>query len=176
MSFHIEAARLTDINSLLGLESAVFVPADGMLSRRAFRHHVLSKNMLLVARNDQADAGIAGYILVLIHKHSARIYSLAVDPACQGHGIAKLLLRHAFNKLGLANKFWVTLELRNSNERARRLYETFGFAQQGVIREYYGDGEDAVYMTLAIGKGERRIPVRKPSKRDIVRQTDVTVL
>ncbi len=41
----------------------------------------------------------------------------------------------------------IALEVRPSNERARALYEWFGFQAQGTLRAYYSDnGEDAVVM------------------------------
>jgi ribosomal-protein-alanine N-acetyltransferase len=43
-----------------------------------------------------------------------------------------------------------TLEVRRSNEDARRLYERFGFASAGVRRAYYSNPvEDALVMWRA---------------------------
>ena len=51
-----------------------------------------------------------------------------------------------------AQRLW--LEVRVSNERARRIYERFGFVNCGLRRHYYparGTGrEDAVVMSLAL--------------------------
>jgi ribosomal-protein-alanine N-acetyltransferase len=40
------------------------------------------------------------------------------------------------------------LEVRKSNEPARRLYEAAGFSVSGERAAYYADGEDAVLMHL----------------------------
>jgi ribosomal-protein-alanine N-acetyltransferase len=40
------------------------------------------------------------------------------------------------------------LEVRKSNEPARRLYEAAGFSVSGERVAYYADGEDAVLMRL----------------------------
>jgi ribosomal-protein-alanine N-acetyltransferase len=53
------------------------------------------------------------------------------------------------------------LEVRRSNQRARDLYERYGFREIGLRRAYYPAGfgrrEDAVVMSLSItaGQGEK---------------------
>jgi ribosomal-protein-alanine N-acetyltransferase len=47
----------------------------------------------------------------------------------------------------------IWLEVRESNVRARKLYERYGFAQSGLRRNYYpadGGREDAILMTLRL--------------------------
>lgn len=44
----------------------------------------------------------------------------------------------------------VLLEVRASNKPAQRLYASLGFERVGVRKRYYGDGEDAVLMTLLL--------------------------
>ena len=44
----------------------------------------------------------------------------------------------------------MTLEVRRGNAAARRLYESLGFEEVGVRRNYYGSGEDALIMRLAL--------------------------
>lgn len=42
---------------------------------------------------------------------------------------------------------YITLEVRASNEKAKRLYEKFGFKSLGVRKKYYQDNnEDAIIM------------------------------
>lgn len=149
MSFFISAARLEDIKELVELEQKVFIPSDGVLGSRAFRYHIQkNKNLLLVARNTDAPQQLAGYILVLVHKRSARIYSLATDPAFQKQGIGRELVATAIEmvlNLGLEK---ITLELRKNNQGALRLYESMGFIVNGIRADYYQPGEDAIMMSL----------------------------
>ena len=53
-----------------------------------------------------------------------------------------------------AHAQWLWLEVRASNERARRLYRRRGFAEAGLRRGYYpapqGTREDAVVMSLKV--------------------------
>jgi ribosomal-protein-alanine N-acetyltransferase len=40
----------------------------------------------------------------------------------------------------------VKLEVRESNDTARRLYRGFGFEHYGTVPRYYANGEDALVM------------------------------
>ena len=47
----------------------------------------------------------------------------------------------------------VTLEVRRSNVAGRRLYESLGFEEVGCRPNYYGRGEDALILRLALADG-----------------------
>ena len=61
------------------------------------------------------------------------IITIFVDPNYQGQGVAQRLL----NELHTLNIQEFILEVRESNLKARRFYEKFGFVQKGVRRHYY---------------------------------------
>ena len=66
-----------------------------------------------------------------------------------GGGLLDELLRRARNDGGAA----VWLEVRESNQPARRLYEKHGFRETGCRRRYYGDpAEDAVLYEFRFDK------------------------
>jgi len=45
----------------------------------------------------------------------------------------------------------ITLEVRESNAPARKMYESFGFKEVGIRKNYYADNrENAVIMTVYI--------------------------
>ena len=81
----------------------------------------------------------------------AEILDVAVVPAWRRRGIARSLLRGLFERLP-ADIHRVLLDVRVSNEAARRLYGSLGFTEDGVRRNYYptadGRREDAVLMSL----------------------------
>ncbi len=153
----VEPARFSDIGALLEIEQAVFVPADGMLTRRSFRRHIQSRHLLLVARGSEPGTEVAGYVLVFVHTRSARIYSLAVHPRYQGRGLARTLLEAVLEALRARPLDAVKLEVRKTNCRARGLYESLGFEVTQTRPDYYGPNEDAICMSRAI---------RPPASRD----------
>jgi ribosomal-protein-alanine N-acetyltransferase len=76
----------------------------------------------------------------------AEIHTIGVDPAFQGRGIGRALLR---GLLEVADSVGATvfLEVRTDNEPARALYESEGFATVGLRRRYYQpSGADAHTM------------------------------
>lgn len=77
----------------------------------------------------------------------AEITNVAVHPDRRRQGIAKRLLTEALKLsegMGIRN---VTLEVRPSNEAAVRLYESFGFREEGRRPHFYEKPEeDALIM------------------------------
>ena len=146
MAVLIESAGMQDLDALLELESEAFNAADWMLSRRAFRYHLQSNNLLLVARQSRNNPTPVAYILVLKRKKTARIYSLAVSPAFRRQGIASQLFKEALNDCIASQLYKVRLEVRASNHTAISLYKALGFQEHDVCPDYYQDHEDACRM------------------------------
>lgn len=72
----------------------------------------------------------------------SEIINLAVDPKYQGQGIAKELLQDILNEA----KTWL-LEVRESNIKAKALYESLGFEVIAQRKQYYQNPrEDALIM------------------------------
>lgn len=75
------------------------------------------------------------------------IHTIAVDPAHQRRGLGRLLMEQLMHA---ADSFDgpVFLEVRTDNDAAIALYESFGFTNQGIRRNYYQpSGADAYTMT-----------------------------
>ena len=142
----MDRAQLADLDALVRLENEVFKASDGLLSRRAFRYHLTSKNELLVARSAKGSRQIMGYILSLKHKYSTRIYSLAISPEFQRQGIAKLLINQVIENSVNNGIYTLKLEARVSNLKAINLYQSLGFTALSIRENYYEDAEDAYCM------------------------------
>lgn len=75
------------------------------------------------------------------------ITNIAVSPEFRRLGFGRILVRELMEKgekLGI--NLW-TLEVRESNEAAIKLYENFGFTNQGIRPNYYEDNdENAIIM------------------------------
>ena len=102
------------------------------------------------------DAGDAllGYFVAMFGVDELHLLNITVAPAVQGRGHARRLIE-ALTGLARerrASQLW--LEVRESNGRARAMYERLGFVQVGQRKNYYPAGfgrrEDAVVMSLQI--------------------------
>ena len=95
--------------------------------------------------------GYAGMWVVLDEAH---ITNIAVRPEWQGRGIGRHLLKGLIRLARRSGADALTLEVRPSNTAALRLYESEGFATEGVRKKYYSDnGEDAYIMWLRCTNG-----------------------
>ncbi|HOD51501.1 MAG TPA: ribosomal protein S18-alanine N-acetyltransferase [Candidatus Hydrogenedentes bacterium] len=95
--------------------------------------------------------GYGGFWLVLDEAH---ITSVTVRDTFRGLGLGRELTQYLVDIAGQAGARIATLEVRESNIRARTLYETFGFRQIARRKGYYPrSGEDAIVMLLELGKG-----------------------
>lgn len=77
------------------------------------------------------------------------LLNLCVRPGAQGQGVARVMLRHVLAVALAQQAACVTLEVRESNDRARNLYASEGFSETGRRPDYYRDGrgrEAAVIM------------------------------
>ncbi|MDP4153195.1 MAG: ribosomal protein S18-alanine N-acetyltransferase [Bacillota bacterium] len=99
----------------------------------------------VVAEEEGNPIGYAGMINVL---GSGEIMSVAVLPEYRGRGIATKLLNALISHARDSEIEEMYLEVRSSNENAKKLYEKFGFKETGLRQNYYENPrEDAVLMT-----------------------------
>lgn len=96
------------------------------------------------------DAGVVGFVIAEITPNHGRAFGhikdLAVHPEYRRRGIASTLLERAIVTLAGEGATSVKLEVRESNEAARSLYESFGFSPMRRRGAYYEDGEDALVL------------------------------
>jgi len=95
----------------------------------------------------QVDGIVVGYSGLMVTGEDAHVTTIAVDPAWHRRGVgARLLIEMARTAVELGARH-LTLEVRMSNEPAKRLYTKFGFAPAGVRKNYYVEtNEDALVM------------------------------
>lgn len=80
----------------------------------------------------------------------AEIIHFICDKAYQRQGIAYQLLSEWLRQLAQQGIKQAFLEVRNSNQRAKKLYSQVGFVEVGQRKGYYSHGEDAIVMRLRL--------------------------
>jgi ribosomal-protein-alanine N-acetyltransferase len=92
--------------------------------------------------------GYAGYWILADEIH---ISTIAVDPALRRQGLGQLLLLNILF-LGYDHQAsLVTLEVRETNTSARKLYKKYRFMEVGLRKRYYRDtGGNAILMTVML--------------------------
>ena len=98
---------------------------------------------------------VAGYVISWFLRGEVHILNVAVATVFQRRGIGRRLLAHVIELGEQTEHHLATLEVRASNDAAKLLYVTMGFAPVGIRRRYYRDNdEDAIVMVKRLG--ERR--------------------
>jgi len=96
------------------------------------------------------DGRVVGYIVAdSVPNHGeaiGHVKDLAVAEERRGEGIGRRLLQRGLSAMAAQSVGRVKLEVRASNDRARRLYRGFGFEHRGTVPRYYANGEDALVM------------------------------
>lgn len=79
------------------------------------------------------------------------ITNVAVNSECRGKGYGKKLVNHLLKQSELEKAFFITLEVRESNENAIALYEKCGFKKIGERKNFYSKPtENALIYTYYI--------------------------
>lgn len=96
------------------------------------------------------DGRVVGYVVAdLTPNHGkslGHVKDIAVAEQRRGEGIGRKLLQRSLSALAAQNVASVKLEVRASNETAKRLYRGFGFEHHRTLPRYYSNGEDALVM------------------------------
>lgn len=95
---------------------------------------------------------LLGYLVAMPGVDEVHLLNITVAPAHQRQGWARFMLDALVLWSRGQQAQWLWLEVRQSNEAARRLYQRYGFSQVGLRKGYYPDGhlrrEDAIVMSL----------------------------
>lgn len=148
--FQIRPATPADVPALLALERVCF--PDPWSERGIVESLAPPNGRGLVAASAR---GVVGYLITREVGGSGEILNLAIAPGTRRQGVGGALLRAGLAALGARGVVEVFLEVRESNQAARELYQRAGFRVVGARRGYYrSPSEDALVMRLEIGPSE----------------------
>jgi ribosomal-protein-alanine N-acetyltransferase len=98
----------------------------------------------LIAEDEK---GLVGVLVAMISApKEARILLMAVRPVYRNRSIGTMLLNEFISRCVRLNLKAVNLEVRISNEKAVRFYDTKGFNIISLLPNYYEDGEGGYLM------------------------------
>ncbi len=112
----------------------------------------MTVNPLAYLYSAVVDSEVVGFINFMITFNSATISQIAVREDFRRKGIGNLLLGQMLKECHAQSDpvEFVTLEVRASNEKAQRFYKKHKFEIATTKKNYYDDGEDAIYMVRCI--------------------------
>ena len=110
--------------------------------------------IVLIAKNDDRDCNdveVVGFLIARCLASEWEIENIVVADDRKRGGIGMALVRRLLSEAEAASVTAIILEVRESNEGARRLYESIGFTSEGRRRAYYREpAEDAIVYRRAL--------------------------
>jgi len=145
VSFRIRPAGERDLVKILRIEKECFTDP---WSINVFRGAMSEPHTSVFVLVDDSEE-IAGYSVSDVVLDEGALDNLAVTAEKRGQGAGAMLLQNVLEDARNKGVKRFFLEVRESNEKALKLYEKAGFTRLSVRKAYYQDPvEDAIVMEL----------------------------
>ncbi|WP_411954745.1 ribosomal protein S18-alanine N-acetyltransferase [Alkalibacillus sp. S2W] len=138
----VRKMEITDLDDVMDVERASFTSP---WKRDAFEVDLVKNRFsyyLVLEKNDR----IIGYCGVWIVLETAQITNIAILPSERGHRYGEKLFRQVLKLAKQIGAEELSLEVRQSNHVAQKMYQKFGLKIVGRREKYYPDQEDAYVM------------------------------
>ena len=142
MQIKIDKMTLSDLDKIADILNSDF---DDFWNYSVFKSELENENSkYIVARIDNEIIGFAGIWIAIDEAH---ITNIVTKKSYRKQGIGKVLLENLITLSNSLNLNSITLEVRESNIPAIKLYEKFDFKNLGIRKNYYENTENAIIMT-----------------------------
>ena len=94
----------------------------------------------------EMDKKIVGYMIACCLRGKGHVVSVGIDPCYRRRSIGSALADFVFEELKARGMKMVELEVHVTNEEGTGFWKHLGFLPLRVIRDYYGNGKDALKM------------------------------
>ena len=142
----IISAELHHLDEIITIENSAFnKPWTRNQIKNDIQSDIDSENWVYVI-----DKLIAGYIFGWIIQSEFHLNNIAVHPEYLRRSIGKNLIQHIIARIILRNIGVILLEVSAENIPARKCYQSLGFNQMGIRKDYYSKGDDAILYILEL--------------------------
>ena len=137
----LRAMRLSDLDNIMPLEHQLF---SSPWSKDDYIYELFSNpyDKYYVLEDDK----IVGYVGIWITYETAQITTIGIAKERQGEGLSKLLMNKVIEETKDCEA--ITLEVRVSNVKAIKLYESYGFKKEAIRKDYYLDNHEDAYLMM----------------------------
>lgn len=141
----IREMNIDDIEHILELEEQLFPSSSWSLSDYMYEifENDFSYNYVL-----EKDGMIIGYVGQWIMYEQSQITTIGIDSSYQGQGFGKFLMKEAISIAKNSGCNVMSLEVRASNEKAIHMYESLGFINEAIRKDYYQDNHEDAYLMV----------------------------
>ena len=141
--FSIRPMDEKDLETIMYLENTCFVAPWGVNELKYELNDNPVSNLWVIESNLH---GVAGFVDYWITFDSATICQICVNPVFRKMGLGSQMMTEVIKDCKANKVRNVTLEVREHNKSAIKLYEKFGFKKVLVKEKYYTNGDNAIYM------------------------------
>jgi ribosomal-protein-alanine N-acetyltransferase len=136
---------MDDIAEILKIEALSFVstwPPNAFVNE-------LRDNKLAHYFVGRLDGRVVAYGGIWVILEDSHVTTIAVHPDVRGQRLGEEMLVHLLDQAIERDASWVTLEVRESNEVAQKLYRKYGFTIVSTRRGYYSDNNESALVMWA---------------------------
>ncbi len=141
--FTVRPMKEKDLNTVMYLQNTCFVAPWGLKDVKYELNNNPVSNLWVI---ESDTSGVVGFVDYWITFDSATICQICVNPLYRRKGLASLMIEELLSDCHANRTRNVTLEVRENNLAAIKLYEKHGFVKTLVKQGYYTNGDNAVYM------------------------------
>jgi len=136
-------ARMGDAPRIANMSRALIEPGLpwSWTPRRVAAHMRQRENLAVVAL---AGRDLAGFVMAQFGAETVHLALLGVAESYRRRGLGRKLVTWVEESAVTAGLFLVRLEVRSTNQAARRFYASAGYKESGTVSRYYSGMEDAV--------------------------------
>ena len=141
--FTVRPMKESDLNVIMYLENTCFVAPWGLKDVKYELNDNPVSNLWVI----ESDlTGVVGFVDYWITFDSATVCQICINPVYQRKGLGSMLIEEMIKDCRTENVRNITLEVRDHNVAAIKLYEKHGFKKTIVKEGYYTNGDNALYM------------------------------
>ena len=142
----IVPAQLNQLDEIVAIENCSFEkPWKRSQLRDDLRNNIDSENWVFVQ-----DERVVGYIFGWIIQNEFHLQNIAVHPNYLRKYIGQKLINHIISRVIDQKVNVILLEVSVYNIAARKCYQSLGFIEVGIRKDYYSKGDDAILYNLEI--------------------------
>lgn len=143
----IRKMTIDDLDQVMIIEKESF---NEHWKRKDFEYEICENefSQMYVYEEDKKILGIIGYYILF---DDAQVTTIAVLKEARGKSIATKMMNAMIDDCNSKMCSQLSLEVRQSNQKAINLYKKFDFIEMNIRKAYYEDGEDAIFMMRALG-------------------------
>jgi [ribosomal protein S18]-alanine N-acetyltransferase len=156
----IRPATEHDAAAIAAIEHASFIHPGERFSLRRVRYLIRSPRVEVIVAEEKGGVlgWAAGFARLRARTPWSRVHAVAVDPGARGRNIGRMLTEHIIDVLVKRGAVRIFLEARADNHAALRLYQKLGFAECGMLPNYYGHGVAAIRMVRIMASSPAASP------------------